>query len=138
MTGPRATGVWISASSATVLGWSPGVTVRQSIESDVPRRHRSTGPAPTEKHPSSETHRQERLRAYFAEVAQALPVDDDLLLVGDGEVVEHFADQVRAADASHGRKRRIEVERRGRLSERQFLAHLRTFAGSPPRRRLPR
>jgi hypothetical protein len=38
-----------------------------------------------------------------------LPVDDDLLLIGDGEVVEHFADQARADDRSHGRQRRIEV-----------------------------
>ncbi len=95
MTGPRTTGVWISANSATVLRWSPELTVRHRIDSTVPGRHRSTGRPPTEKHPAGEGHRDEHMRTFFAQVAQALPVDDDLLLVGDGEVVEHFAEHVR-------------------------------------------
>jgi hypothetical protein len=33
MTGPRTTGVWISANSATVLRWSPELTVRHRIDS---------------------------------------------------------------------------------------------------------
>ena len=40
-----------------------------------------------------------------------LPADDDLLLIGDREVVEHFAEQVRADDQSRGRTRRIDVEK---------------------------
>ena len=114
MTGPRTTGVWISANSATVLRWSPELTVRHRIDSTVPGRHRSTGRPPTETHPSGEGHRDEHMRTFFAQVAQALPVDDDLLLVGDGEVVEHFAEQVRADDNSHGRMRRIENHRQMR------------------------
>ena len=77
-------------------------------------------------------------RTFFVQVTQALPIEDDLLLVGDGEVVEHFAEQVRADDDSHGRKRRIEVEKGGPLTERQLLARVRTFAGSPAKRHLPR
>jgi hypothetical protein len=138
MTGPRATGVGISARSAMVLRWSPELTVRHRIDSTVPGRHRSTGRQPTERRPAGEGHRDEHMRTFFAEVAQALPVDDDLLLVGDGEVVEHFAGQVRADDDSHGRKRRIEVEKGGRLTERELLARIRAFAGSPAKRRLPR
>jgi len=138
MTGPHATGVWISANSATVLRWSPELTVRHRIDSTVPGRHRSTGRPPTETHPSGEGHRDEHLRTYFVQVAQALPVDDDLLLVGDGEVVEHFAEQVRSEEDSHGRTRRIEVEKSGPLTERQLLARIRTFAGSPAKRTLPR
>jgi hypothetical protein len=138
MTGPRATGVGISARSATVLRWSPELTVRHRIDSTVPGRHRATGRQPTERHPAGEGHRDEHMRTFFAEVALALPVDDDLLLVGDGEVVEHFAEQVRTDDGSHGRKRRIEVEKSGRLTERELLARIRAFAGSPARRRLPR
>jgi hypothetical protein len=128
----------ISADSATVLRWSPEHTVRHRIDSTVPGRHRSTGRAPTEKHPSGEGHRDEHMRSFFVQVAQALPVDDDLLLVGDGEVVEHFADQVRADDDNAGRTRRVEVEKGGPLTERQLLARIRTFAGSPAKRRLPR
>ena len=138
MTGPRTTGVWISANSATVLRWSPELTVRHRIDSRVPGRHRSTGRPPTEKHPASEGYRDERMRTFFLQVTQALPIEDDLLLVGDGEVVEHFAEQVRADDDSHGRKRRIEVEKGGPLTERQLLARVRIFAGSPAKRHLPR
>jgi hypothetical protein len=78
------------------------------------------------------------MRMFFVEVAQALPDHDDLLLVGDGEVVEHLAEQVRTDDSSHGRKRRIEVEKGGPLTERQLLARIRTFAGAPAKRYLPR
>ena len=138
MTGPHATGVWISANSATVLRWSPDLTVRHRIDSTVPGRHRSTGRPPTEKHPAGEGNRDEHMRTFLVQVAQTLPVDDDLLLVGDGEVVEHFAEQVRTDDDSHGRKRRIEVEKGGPLTERQLLARIRTFAGSPAKRYLPR
>lgn len=138
MTGPRTTGVWMSANSATVLRWSPELSVRHRIDSTVASRHRSTGPAPTEKHPSGEGHRDEHMRTFFAQIARALPVDDDLLLVGDGEVVEHFAEQIRTDDASHGRQRRIEVEKGGPLTERQLVARIRTFAGSPAKRTLPR
>lgn len=138
MSDPHTTGVWISANSATVLRWSPELTVRHRIDSTVPGRHRSTGRQPTEERPASEGHRDEHMRTFFVEVAQALPVDDDLLLIGDGEVVEHFAEQVRTDDDSHGRKRLIEVEKGGPLTERQLLARIRTFAGSPAKRYLPR
>ena len=135
---PQVTGVWISASSATVLRWSPTLTVRHRIDSSVPGRHRSTGRPPTEKHPAGEGHRSEHMRAFFAEVAQALPGNDDLLLVGDGEVVEHFAALVRANDEGHSRTRRIEIEASGAMTERQLLARVRAFAGVPARRTLPR
>jgi hypothetical protein len=138
MSGPRTTGVWISANAATVLRWSPELTVRHRVDSTVPGRHRSTGRSPTEKHPAGEGHRDEHMRTFFLDVAQALAVDDDLLLVGDGEVVEHFAEHVRADDVSRGRKRRVEVEKSGPLTERQLLARLRAFAESPAERHLPR
>jgi hypothetical protein len=138
MTGPRTTGVWISANSATVLRWSPELTVRHRIDSTIPGRHRSTGPPPTERHPAGEGHRDEHMRTFFVQVAQALSVDDDLLLVGDGEVVEHFAERVRADDKAHRRKRLIEVEKGGPLTEHQLLARIRTFAGSPAKRHVPR
>ena len=138
MASPRTTGVWISADSATMLRWSPELTVRHRIDSTVAGRHRSTGRAPTEERQGDEGRRVEHMRDFFDHVAHALPVEDDLLLIGDGEVVEHFADHIRAEDASHGRKRRIEVEKSSPITERQLLARIRTFAGSPARRQLPR
>ena len=137
MTSPRTTGVWISADSATMFRWSPEDSVRHRIDSTVPGRHRSTGRPPTEDHPSGEGHRDEHMRAFFDQVTHTLPVDDDLLLVGDGEVVEHFADHIRSDDANHGRQRRIQVEKSGPITDRQLLARIRTFAGSPARRTLP-
>jgi hypothetical protein len=138
MTRPRTTGVWISANSATVLRWGPELTVRHRIDSTVPGRHRSTGRPPTEEHLGGEGHRDEHMRAFFDHVARVLPVDDDLLMVGDGEVVEHFADHIRADDAKHARERQIQVEKSGPITERQLLARIRTFAGSPAKRYLPR
>ena len=138
MTSPRTTGVWISADSATMLRWSPASTVRHRIGSTVPGRHRSTGRPPTEEHPGGEGHRDEHMRTFLADVAKVLPVEDDLLLVGDGEVVEHLANHVRIDDDKRGRERRIQVEKSGPITERQLLARIRTFAGSPAKRYLPR
>ena len=138
MTTPQTTGVWISASSATILRWGPeGVTLRERIDSLVPGRHRSTGRPPTEERPAGEGHRDERMRAFFAQISTAVPPDDDLLLVGDGEVVEHFAHQIQAHDRSRSAARRIEVEKSGPMTEPQLLARIRAFAGLPARRTLP-
>jgi hypothetical protein len=138
MTTPRTTGVWISSESATVLRWGPeGVTVREQIDSLVPSRHRSTGRPPTEDHPAGEGHRDEHMRAFFARVRAAVHLDDDLLLLGDGEVVDHFARQIQEDDHGHVTGRRVEVEKSGPMTEPQLLARIRTFAGLPARRTLP-
>jgi hypothetical protein len=138
MTSPRTTGVWISANSASMLRWSPELTVRHRIDSTVPGRHRSTGRPPTEEHQGGEGHRDEHMRTFLDQVAKAVPDEDDLLLVGDGEVVEHFGNHIRTDDANHGRDRRIRVEKTGPITERQLLARIRAFAGSPAKRYLPR
>ena len=116
MTDLRTTGVWISADSARIVQWSPESTWRHRIHSGVPGRHRATSRAPTQHHGQSDGRRDE-LRAFFDRVVHALSLDNDLLLVGDGEVVGHFADQVRADDAKHGRERWIEVVESGPLTE---------------------
>jgi hypothetical protein len=138
MQNSRATGVWISAASATVLRWSPeGAIAPERIASQVPGRHRSTGRPPTEDHPAGEGHRDERMRVFFSQVSAIVSDDHDLLLVGDGEVVEHFASQIRASDHARSAVRRVEVEKSGPLTEPQLLARIRVFAGAPPRRILP-
>ena len=132
------TGVWISATSATVIRWGAQGSLRHRIVSTVPGRHRSTGRPPTEAHPAGEGHRDEHMRTFFDEVARAVTSEDDLLLVGDGEVVDHFAEYVRALDPRPGQPRRIVVQKSGPLTDRQLLARLRTFTGAPARRTLPR
>jgi hypothetical protein len=125
------TGIWMSAASATVLRWGPdGIAHRESIESLVPGRHRSTGHRAVAA-PVEEGRRDERMRVFFALVDAAVPVCDDVLLVGDGEVVEHFAAHVRSGDASVGATRRLELVKSGPITERQLLARLRVFAGAP-------
>ena len=135
---PQTTGVWISAASATILRWGPdGITVREHVDSLVPGRHRSTGRPPTEDHPAGEGHRDEHMRAFFAQVSAALPINDDLLLVGDGEVVEHFGHQIEAQDRGRAVGRRVEIDKSGPMTEPQLLARIRAFAGSPARRTQP-
>src|ERR1035437_2728080 len=136
MTTPQTTGVWISGESATILRWGPeGVSIRETVESQVPGWHRSTGRPPTEEHPAGEGHRDEHMRTFFAQVGANIAAGDDLLLIGDGEVVEHFARQMQSQ--GHGSSRRVQVEKSGPLTEPQLLARLRTFAGSPAHRSLP-
>ncbi len=133
------TGVWISASFGTVLRWGPdGLVSREEIDSLVPGRHRSTGRPPTADHPAGEGHRDEHMRVFFDRVASAVPAQDDVLLIGDGEVVEHFADQVRTRDQERGCTRRVGLEKSGPMTERQLLARIREFAGTPAPRTLPR
>ena len=135
---PQTTGVWISAASATILRWGPdGVTVRKHLDSLVPGRHRSTGRPPTEDHPASEGHRDEHMRAFFAQIIATVPTGDDLLLVGDGEVVEHFATQIEAQDRGRADTRRVEVDKSGPMTEPQLLARIRAFAGSSAKRTQP-
>jgi hypothetical protein len=133
----HATGLWISASSATIVRWGPtGVAHRESIASSVEGRHRSTGRPPTADHPAGEGHRDERMRVFFAQVLAAIPDRDDVLLVGDGEVVQHFADHLRTHNSVAGPARRIELVKSGPVTEPQLLARLREFAGSPAPRNL--
>jgi hypothetical protein len=132
------TGVWISASFATVLRWGhDGLVSSGKIDSLVPGRHRSTGRPPTADHPAGEGHRDEHMRVFFDRVASAMSAQDDVLLMGDGEVVEHFADQVRTRDQESGSRRRVGLEKSGPITERQLLARVREFAGSPAPRTLP-
>ena len=136
------TAVWIDTSSATILGLGPDATERRRIDSTVPARHRSTGQVTErdgERHGGSgprsarDGHRLDHLRAFLEEVEAALP-EEDLLLLGDGVVVERLARSVRGHDLVHGLHRRIEARRHAPLTEPQLLALLRAFAGSPPRR----
>jgi hypothetical protein len=146
MVTPRSTAVWVNATSATVVRWGPGLVRRSHLDSQVPAHHRSTGQVTApggERHggtgprAAGERHRLEHLRAFLTQVRATLP-EDDLLLVGDGVVVERLAKVVRDADTARGLARRIEVRRHAPLTEGQLLAMLRRFAGAPPRRRRPR
>jgi hypothetical protein len=75
------------------------------------------------------------MRSFFAQVNASVPLGDDLLLIGDGEVVEHFARQLQPQ--AHAAARRVEVEKSGPMTEPQMLARIRAFAGAPAHRSVP-
>ncbi len=138
----QAAAVWIDANSATIVRWGPDAAGTVHFESDVPPHRRSTGQVTArrgERHggtgprSAGEQHRLEHLRTFLAQVRRAVPADD-LLLLGDGVVVERLAAALREDDATHGRRRRIEVRRHGPLTEAQLVAAVRAFAGAPARR----
>jgi len=137
MTTPSSTGVWINASSATIVRWGPaGLSLREQFDSEVPSQHRANGGPPIEFHGEKSQHRQEHLRLFFIKVAALIPPGDDLLLLGDGEVVEHFGTHMHEQEHGHGANRRMVVERSHPLTEPQLIAALRAFAGNAPKRAL--
>jgi hypothetical protein len=77
------------------------------------------------------------MRVFFAQIIATVPTGDDLLLVGDGEVVEHFAHQIETQDRGRAVMRRVEVDKSGPMTEPQLLARIRAFAGSPAKRTQP-
>jgi hypothetical protein len=77
------------------------------------------------------------MRTFFAEVEAVVPAEDDVLLLGDGEVVEHFAHQITVGDHGRPGARRVQMEKSGPMTEPQLLARIRAFAGVPAKRILP-
>ena len=135
MTTPSSTGVWINASGATIVRWGPeGLSLRERFDSEVPSQHRANGGPPIEFHGKKSQHREEHLRIFFAKVAALLPPGDDLLLLGDGEVVEHLGTHLREQGHGHGVNRRLVVEKSHPVTEPQLIAALRAFAGQSPKR----
>ncbi len=140
-----AAGVWIDARTATIVRWDGRAATHATIESDVPPHHRSSGRG-AERGPiahgaggprsAGECHRLEHVRAYLAAVRALLPADD-LLLVGDGTLVDRLAREIANEDVRHQHSRRVVVQHSNPLSEPQLVARLRSFAGSPPRRVAP-
>ena len=143
-----ATAIWIDANGAVIERWSGGARgPAQRLVSEVPTHHKSTGHVGEpggERHggtgprSAQEGHRQEHLRTFIAQVAAVLPAEDDLLLLGDGTVVEHLARHLAGLSISKPRTRRVELMHSGPLTEGQMVARLRSFAGDPAPRQIPR
>ena len=145
--GPRArelTLVWIDAREAIVVRWIEGAPVLERIESDVPPHHRATGhvrhdpggchgggPPKT----AGEPHRLEHLARFLDTVADVLPDEDDLLVVGPGTVHEHLARLIRERDGQDRGGRAIASEAATRSTRGQLVARLRRARGEEPRRR---
>jgi hypothetical protein len=84
--------------------------------------------------PTVETQRLDHLARFVTQVAQRLPADDDVLLLGPGTVRGHLEKQLRAVDHGRDRPRTIVNEAAPPMTERQLIARLREEIGVPPRR----
>ena len=132
----QTTGIWVSSPSALILRWGPetGVTFRQEIKSEVEPHRRATGRPPFTEKPSNDHKHDEQMRAFFAQIIALLPAEDDVLLVGDGEVVGHLGQAITSHEHGRPKARRLEVVKSKPLTEPQLLARIREFAGLPAAR----
>lgn len=139
-----ATLVWMDSREALVVRWD-GVAARvDRIESEVPAHHRSTGHVrhdPMVRHggggpvqSAGDPHRLEHLARFVDAVAERLPVDGDLFVIGPGTVHEKLARHVHESDAHQKIARQIRCERSARATRRQLIARLREAVGANPQR----
>jgi hypothetical protein len=135
--------VWIDSEEAIIVRWDDRAMVER-IRSDVPGRHRSAGHvrvdpavghargAPAE---AAERARRARLATFVHQVAERLPADGDVMVVGPGIVRERLERDLRADDRRLGRRRHVHAAAAERLSEQELVARVRELAGDAPRRR---
>ncbi len=139
--------VWIDAREAVIARWSDGAADLSHLASHVPARHRSTGRVrhrPEVRHGGGsvsqralERYRQERLARFIDRVARRLHDDEDVVILGPGQVRDRLLRQISQSDVQHRVDRTVRVEPAGRLSEGQLIARLRTLHGqTPPRQKV--
>lgn len=139
--------VWIDRDEAFIVRWADRATIDR-VRSDVPPAHRSTGhvrhdPAVRHGGGGMETNQlerviEQRLRAFVRDVAERVPPDDDVHVVGPGDVRERLERRLRREDRRLHRARLVRTAPSDRLTERELVAHVRELAGDPPPRRMPR
>lgn len=136
--------VWIDSREAVVVRCRDDIVDIDHIRSEVPAHHRATGHVrhdPAIRHggggapqTAGEPKRLEHLRQFIAGIADQLSPEDDLLILGSGTTHARLARHLSKADEHHRRHRRVTCEVAPRLTDRQLVARLRTFAGSETRR----
>lgn len=125
--------VWIDSRQALIVRWEGERGLVERMESDVPPHHRATGEMRPD--PGIEAQRQEHLARFVTDVAQRLPADHDVLLLGPGTVRLQLERYLRSADHGRDRPRAIASEASPPLTEPQLVARLRDELGEPARRR---
>lgn len=136
--------VWIDANEAVILRWTHGDAIVEHIGSDVPRSVRSTGQvrhAPGIRHgggavtASAERHRAEHLTRFVAGIADRLPPDADVTIVGPGRVRDQLRRRLDTLDHGRPQPRRIASGPADRETDRQLVARLRVIVDAAPARR---
>ncbi|HZL32886.1 MAG TPA: hypothetical protein VFC81_02785 [Verrucomicrobiae bacterium] len=143
-TGTR-TLVWIDAREAVVVSWLEDRAQVEKLESDVPDHRKSTGHVrhdSTFRHggggapqTAGEPRREEHLNRFVEHVAERLPLDVDLLILGPGTTRERLERHVRELDAHRLHPRTVTCEASAPRTDRQLIARLRHVAGADPQRR---
>ena len=135
--------IWIDAEAATLVRWT-GTAHVERIASDVPSRHVSTGHVrhdPMVRHggggAAQDQLARERLghvRRYLDQVVAAIGADEDVEVLGPGEIREELAAALKAVDGRRARARVVGTEAAGPMTEPQLVARLRARQGDFPRR----
>jgi hypothetical protein len=135
--------VWIDSEGACILRWRGRVVVER-IAADIPQHVHSTAHVrhdPGVRHGGSgrgqddaERRRNERLRAFLANVAGRLTGEDEIDIIGSGTLCDRLANRIRRA--AHGRPAipTVEVQHVDRITKGQLAARLRERLDMPRRR----
>lgn len=135
--------VWIDSQEALIVRWDGQARIDR-VRSEVPPHHHSTGHLridPAVRHGGGgavetgiERDRQEHLRVFLHQVADRIPPEEDVRIVGPGPVRDHLRRLVREDDRRHHRTRSVGSGRAAPLTERQLVARVRALAGEPANR----
>lgn len=126
-----------------IVRWNDGHPWLERVASEVPPHRKSTGQirhGPTVRHGggreshAGEPHRLEHLTQFVKEIAERLPVEDDLTIMGSGTVHEQLARRVGESDEHHHRRREIVAHASPRLTGRQMIAEIKRMMGVERRR----
>lgn len=139
-------GLWIDHAQAHVITLSNGAAPEVlTIESDVERRHRSTGnegPAvPGQLHGSAakryEHRREQEMHRFFGEVIEVLASADRLLVMGPGVAKDQFRRAIKRKKSLSAKLEAVEPCDT-RLSSAQIVARVREYYDEAPARGIPR
>jgi len=141
-----ATLVWIDSREAYLVHWQQGAASVDHLASDVPVHRRTTGGArhdpgrtPGGSGPPQESvegRRLEHLARFVDTVAQRVPADEDVIVIGPGTVRERLTREISEADRHARRERKVASRASPPLTEPQLIATLRDEIGQPaPRKR---
>ncbi len=138
--------VWVDTRRATIVTWADGAASTSTLTSDIPGKRQSVGHIrrdPTARHGGGspdrvEARRRQMLAQFLETVADRLPVDADLTILGPGTVHAQLVDEIATSDARHGRERTVVARSAARLTTPQLVAIVRELEGaSAPRKHDP-
>jgi hypothetical protein len=123
---PRATDgartlVWMDGEEAIIVRWTDRAEVERvcaiprasgTPDGDVQGRNRPEG-----------------RRHFVASIADRIPPEGDVAVVGPGDLRGRLERLLRADDRRHGRRRAVRSPATRQLTENQLLAHVRALAG---------